>query len=102
VPADFATAHLHDEYGRQATFEGASQWDVQVGLIVGLILGTAGMGAFMGVQIAQEGRTAVRAVTEALPAWSSVTPEGPSTGLVKQVKLDKAKHTTTQQCVGYC
>ena len=83
-------------------FEGASQWDAQIGLIVGLILGTAGIGAFMGVQIAQEGRTAVRAVTEALPAWSSNAPEGPSTGLVKQVQSDKAEHSMVQQSVRYC
>ena len=102
MPADFAAAHLHDEYRRQATFEGASEWDVQIGLIVGLILGTAGMGAFMGIQIAQEGRTAVRAVTEALPAWSSDSPEGPSTGLSKKVQLDKAKQARIQQCAGYC
>ena len=74
---------------------------MQIGLIVGLILGTAGIGAFMGVQIAQEGRTAVRAVTEALPAWSSDSPEVPSTGLVKQVQSDKAAYAVTQQSVGY-
>lgn len=60
-------------------------WGVQVGLIVGLILGTAGVGAFVGVQIAQEGRTAVRAVTEALPAWSADAPDGDETALMKQV-----------------
>ncbi len=56
--------------------------------MMGLILGTAGMGAFVGVQIAQEGRTAVRAVTEALPTWQSDGPEGsPSaTALTKQVQ----------------
>ena len=53
---------------------------------MGLILGTAGMGAFIGVQIAQEGRTAVRAVTEALPAWSSDAPEGAATAVAKQVR----------------
>ena len=53
--------------------------------MMGLILGTAGMGAFMGVQIAQEGRTAVRAVTEALPAWTSDAPEGADTVLAEQV-----------------
>ena len=53
--------------------------------MMGLILGTAGMGAFMGVQIAQEGRTAVRTITEAIPAWSSDVPEGAATTLAKQV-----------------
>ncbi len=42
----------------------------QVGLIVGLLVGTVGAGTFVGLQIAQEGRTAVLAVTEALPTWS--------------------------------
>ena len=58
---------------------------MQVGLITGLILGTAGMCAFMGVQIAQEGRTAVRAVTEALPMWSPDSSQGAATALAKQV-----------------
>ena len=57
---------------------------MQVGLIVALVLGTAGMGAFVGVQIAQEGRTAVRAVTEALPAWSVQNPGSMTT---KQVRV---------------
>lgn len=42
----------------------------QVGLIVGLLVGTVAVGTFVGLQIGQEGRTAVLAVTEALPTWS--------------------------------
>ncbi len=60
---------------------------LQVGLMMGLILGTAGMGAFVGLQIAQEGRTAVRAVTEALPAWQAEILEDAPTALAKQVPL---------------
>ena len=61
----------------------------QVSLIVGLLVGTVGMGAFVGVQIAQEGRSAVRMVTEALPTWSAEAYDSAnaslSTALVKQV-----------------
>ena len=61
----------------------------QVSLIVGLLVGTVGMGAFVGVQIAQEGRSAVRVVTEALPTWSADAYDSAnaslSTALVKQV-----------------
>ena len=57
---------------------------MQVGLIVALVLGTAGVGAFVGVQIAQEGRTAVRAVTEALPAWSV---QDPGSTTAQQVRV---------------
>ena len=57
---------------------------MQVGLIVALVLGTAGVGAFVGVQIAQEGRTAVRAVSEALPAWSV---QDPGSTALKQVRV---------------
>ena len=56
---------------------------MQVGLIVALVLGTAAMGAFVGVQIAQEGRIAVRAVTEALPAWSVQDPGSTDTQQVR-------------------
>ena len=58
----------------------------QVGLIVALLVGTVGAGTFVGLQIAQEGRTAVIAVTEALPTWS-VKPSSDQTALAKQVAL---------------
>ena len=56
----------------------------QVGLIVGLLVGTVAAGTFVGLQIAQEGRTAVLAVTEALPTWS-LKPSNESTALAKEV-----------------
>ncbi|CAL8462876.1 g2410 [Coccomyxa elongata] len=56
---------------------------VTVGLIVGLLVGTVAVGTFVGLQIAQEGRTAVLAVSEALPTWS-LKPSNETTALATQ------------------
>lgn len=55
----------------------------QVGLIVGLLVGTVAVGTFVGLQIAQEGKTAVLAVSEALPTWS-LKPSNETTALATQ------------------
>lgn len=57
---------------------------LQVGLIVTLLVGTVASGTFVGLQIANEGRTAVLAVTEALPSWS-LKPSDQATALSTQV-----------------
>ena len=58
----------------------------QVGLMIGLLLGAVGVGGFVGLQMAQEARTAVVAVTEALPAWS-FKPQNSNGSLALQVRL---------------
>jgi hypothetical protein len=76
---------------------------LQVGLILAVLLGAVGVGGFVGLQVAQEARMAVVAVTEALPAWT-LKPPDQNSSLAVQVPCrpsvhDQHAHTRALSCL---